>query len=274
MRHEVPYSLLVKGFLISTPVGSLLTRLRKAFRFLRQLRHPELFEIYLEESRTEAFLVRSLKEDSVCIDVGAHIGSFLSLLRLYAPNGHHIAFEPSREKSALLRRRFPTVKIYDCALSDIEGFVTFAESLSQPGYSRVQPVTAGDRSLTHYAVETRRLDDVLGQTIEHVHFIKLDIEGGELAALRGAENTVRRFKPLILFECGSEYELSLDRQGLYTLLVEKFGYSIFTLADYLFDKGPLSFEEFRKCGLYPFRAFNFVAKPRNQSPSLPVQDSI
>ena len=32
-----------------------------------------------------------------------------------------------------------------------------------------------------------------------------------------------------------------------------------TFTDFLYEKGPMSFLEFRKCGLYPFRAFNFIA---------------
>jgi hypothetical protein len=39
-------------------------------------------------------------------------------------------------------------------------------------------------------------------------------------------------------------------------------YDVFTFGDFLHDKGPLGFDEFRKCGIYPFRAFNFVALPQ------------
>lgn len=46
-------------------------------------------------------------------------------------------------------------------------------------------------TLRREAVETRRLDDVLPQD-EPVDFLKLDIQGAELLALRGAERTLAR----------------------------------------------------------------------------------
>ena len=48
---------------------------------------------------------------------------------------------------------------------------------------------------------------------------------------------------------------------LYEFITGDLGYNIFTFEDFLFDKGEMSANEFRKCGLYPFRAFNFVALP-------------
>ena len=36
---------------------------------------------------------------------------------------------------------------------------------------------------------------VADKGIEHVDFIKMDIEGSELDALKGAEKTIRRFRP-------------------------------------------------------------------------------
>jgi hypothetical protein len=46
------------------------------------------------------------------------------------------------------------------------------------------------------------------------------------------------------------------------LITNDFGYGVYAYGDFLFDKGPLTPDEFRKTGLYPFRAFNFVALPR------------
>ena len=45
-------------------------------------------------------------------------------------------------------------------------------------------------------------------------------------------------------------------------LTEVLSYDLFTFGDFLYGKEALTFSEFRKCGLYPFRAFNFVALPR------------
>jgi FkbM family methyltransferase len=50
-----------------------------------------------------------------------------------------------------------------------------------------------------------------------VELIKLDIEGGELAALRGAQQIIAKHKPALIFECGPEPALAqhnLSRQDL------------------------------------------------------------
>lgn len=44
-------------------------------------------------------------------------------------------------------------------------------------------------------VDTMSIDDFVQGCATKVNFIKLDIEGAELKALRGAENTLRRFRP-------------------------------------------------------------------------------
>ncbi len=45
-------------------------------------------------------------------------------------------------------------------------------------------------------VETLSMDDLVKtERLEKVDFIKMDIEGSEMLALRGAEQTLRRFKP-------------------------------------------------------------------------------
>ncbi len=45
-------------------------------------------------------------------------------------------------------------------------------------------------------VDTKTIDDLVSEgTIEKVDFIKMDIEGAETNALKGAENTLRKYKP-------------------------------------------------------------------------------
>jgi hypothetical protein len=105
-------------------------------------------------------------------------------------------------------------------------------------------------------VDVRRLDNMLLQR-PRLDLIKLDIEGAELSALRGAKEIISRWKPLVVFEFGPE-DLGLDRRALFDLLTGS-GYAISTLADFVFEKGGMGFDEFRRCGLYPFRAFNFIA---------------
>ncbi len=44
--------------------------------------------------------------------------------------------------------------------------------------------------------ETLAIDDMVkNEKLDRVDFIKMDIEGAELEALRGAENTIRQFRP-------------------------------------------------------------------------------
>jgi hypothetical protein len=92
----------------------------------------------------------------------------------------------------------------------------------------------------------------------------MDIEGGELAALRGATKVIGKWRPSIIFECGPEHTLNAQkssRKELYDFITISLGYEIFSFGDFVFDKGPTTFHEFRKSGIYPFRAFNFVALP-------------
>jgi hypothetical protein len=112
-------------------------------------------------------------------------------------------------------------------------------------------------------VEVRTLDQLLLDEPK-IDFIKLDIEGGELNALKGATETIGQHKPVVLFECGataSLNEVNVSRRDLFEFITGKLGYQVFTYSDFLHNKGPLSFDEFRKCGIYPFKAFNFVAIP-------------
>ena len=206
-------------------------------------------------------------EEGLCaVDVGGHIGSFLNLLIRYSPQGQHIVFEPSFTKSQWLRSQFPEAKVFPYAVSNEAGAALFQEDCVRPGLSALQSGSWQPAAkMVSYEVQTCRLDEVLLE-MGRFDLIKLDIEGGELAALQGAVKIVKRWHPIIIFECGPERQLDerkLSRKSLYKFITQDLGYDIFSFTDFLFDKGEMTYDEFRKCGLYPFRALNFVAVPRS-----------
>jgi FkbM family methyltransferase len=258
----------VKSLLISTPFEGIAKQLRWIAEMPHRMRHPELWGLYSEERWIKRILQARLTKTSCVVDVGAHLGSFLNTAINLAPQGRHIAFEPSPTRCPLLRRKFPQATIFEIAAGEQNTDATFAEDRYLPGFSRL--LTEADKHVETYTVQVRRLDEILAD-IGKIDLIKLDIQGAELSALKGAKSIIAKWQPLIIFECGQEYgaaEAGYDRKLLYDYLVE-IGYSVSTPVDFFFSKGPMSFNEFKKCGLYPFTAMNFIAS--SQTAARPLE---
>uniref|UniRef100_Q07SN2 Methyltransferase FkbM family n=1 Tax=Rhodopseudomonas palustris (strain BisA53) TaxID=316055 RepID=Q07SN2_RHOP5 len=249
-------SLRLKSLVIGTPLESPAMRFRQWSSSFRP--NLELAEIILEEIRLPAILEKLTTKNSNILDIGCHIGSFLSLAVKVAPGGRHIAIEASPEKAELLIRKFQNVRIECTAISDVSATALFQENLDNPGYSKLATDGETTGRIREYEVKTKTLDSL---SLQHIHLVKIDIEGSELAAIRGGAIFFRTCRPPIIFECGTTYTPGLDRNALYDHLTKELGYSIFTYADFLYGKGPLGPEEFHKCGMYPFRALNFVGVP-------------
>jgi FkbM family methyltransferase len=262
---KLPFSLFMKSVLVGRRFDYPSRYLRWLLGSVNRRRHPELWELYLEEKQLPYVLHYLLRNDSCGVDVGCHVGSFLSLLIKCAPKGKHIAFEASKVKSEWLKRRFPSVEIIQNAVADEVGTGIFEENVKLSGYSRLRIKGETASGSADSRVVVCRLDDLLLD--RKIDFIKLDIEGGELAALRGALATIKKWQPAIVFECAPEFalnKLNISRAELYDFLTVEAKYKIYCFSDFLFQKGCMDFSEFRKCGLYPFRAFNFVALPASE----------
>ncbi len=214
----------------------------------------------MEDKYLPKVLERLLSPSSNILDIGCHIGSFLSLAGGIARQGNHVAVEASPTKAQWLVKKFPNVRVEQVAISDQVGSATFEENIRRPGYSRLQGSNPSTDPVVRYDVDVTTLDNL---AIPHrVDFVKIDIEGAELAAFRGGAKFIEANRPPIIFECGADDNIGLDRMGLFHHVTQKMGYNVFTFGDYLYTKGPLSADEFRKCGMYPYRAFNFVALPQ------------
>jgi FkbM family methyltransferase len=153
----------------------------------------------LYQRELAALLRRRLPSDAVAVDGGAHIGVISVLLASLCPAGHVYAFEPVPETSAHLEHNLAAnditnVTVERLALYSDDGETTLALDESYPGGSHIGEGTC--------RVTTARLDSwAQARGLDRLDLLKLDVEGAEPAVLDGAEETLRRFKPLTVVEC-------------------------------------------------------------------------
>ncbi|MDH4074416.1 MAG: FkbM family methyltransferase [Acidimicrobiia bacterium] len=177
-----------------------------AKRVIRRLAPRWYWGRYLEGARhePELALVPLLADRArTSVDVGASGGLYLS--RLVGSSQRCVAFEPRAPAAADLRAMVAAldleVQVEEVALSDRSGTATMRVLSRDRGRSTIEaanPMYDPDGSaLISYEVETRRLDDYgLGD----VGFVKIDVEGHELAVLRGALATIAGQRPRLLVE--------------------------------------------------------------------------
>jgi FkbM family methyltransferase len=196
----------------------------------------------------------SLAEDANCIDVGAHGGAILREIVRCAPRGQHLAYEPIPELAARLRRDFPGVDVRCAAAGDRAGQATFFHIRSSPEESGFSPRDHVDAEPLTVRVE--RLDDALPDDYVPA-LIKIDVEGAELHVLRGAIATLRRHRPIVVFEhgMGGADRLGTTPRDVHRLLVGEAGLRIFDID----GGGP--YDEAAFAGVFTERLWNFVAHP-------------
>ena len=205
-----------------------------------------------------ALLERTLEQDSQCLDVGAHSGSVLREMVRLAPRGRHVAWEPLPDLARRLESKFPSVNVRQAALSDRTGERKFAHVLADPGWSGFVPrPTPADGPVETIVVRCERLDDALPEDASPA-FVKIDVEGAEKEVLRGAEETLRRHRPLIALEHGqgSADYYGTRPEGVHDLLAGALGYELYGLD----GDGPYSRTRFAEIFASAERV-NFLARP-------------
>jgi FkbM family methyltransferase len=248
--------------LIGTRLEIPIRRLRNLSASLRsRLQTRDLQEIHAEPQRIEAVMQRLIRDPMSCVDVGCHLGGLLQIMVQCSPRGRHIGIEPTPYKIGWLRKKYPQVTFHQVAVSDGPGetefFVAHRSALSAPVLDSNRP-----RAVNRLLVRCDTLDDLItdGRSID---FIKLGAPTGELAMLRGAQQTIERCQPIILFVCtksGLE-ALNTPPRAVYELLVQGHGYNIFLMKDWLSQRPALTFERFVQSMEYPFQTFRFLAIP-------------
>ncbi|MBC8106042.1 MAG: FkbM family methyltransferase [Anaerolineae bacterium] len=148
-----------------------------------------------------AFMRKRLPPDSNCVDIGASFGGYLEQMLSIAPGGRHYAFEPIPKLAEELQRKFPAAIVKSMALSDRAGmakFHYFPDVSPFSGLQRRKDVPYDERTQV-IDVPSARLDDVLPPDLP-IALVKVDVEGAELDVLRGATQTLLKWRPVLIIE--------------------------------------------------------------------------
>ncbi|MEO8766063.1 MAG: FkbM family methyltransferase [Ginsengibacter sp.] len=193
-------------------------------------------------------IIRKLPADAVCIDIGVNEGQILNFLYKQCPKGKILAIEPIPDLIRYLRSKYDRkrVSVQQVALSDENDdgiFYYFPKRHSLSGLrARNIPEISGSLP-REIIVPVRKLDDLFKE--EKLDFIKIDVEGAEFNVLKGAQNILLKFKPIIIFESGFgglDYYNRTPHE-LFDLL-HALSYKIATLQNYLNGREDFSGEAF------------------------------
>jgi FkbM family methyltransferase len=212
--------------------------------------HPKYFNrIY--DYLTEEVIRAAVKPDSMCVDVGCNEGFILRMMSEHAPLGAHLAFEPIPRLYEQVKAHFAStpVRVYNLALAEAPGRSTFWHVAASSGYSSLKP-----RSLPNPRWETERLEvavetlDRMVKPDEHVTLVKIDVEGAELQVMRGGRETLRRCRPLVVFEWVAESAAAYGAapEDPYRFLQRECGLRVSLLEDWLGGRAPLTLSAFRR----------------------------
>ncbi len=149
----------------------------------------------------QALVARYSRPGSVVYDVGANAGFYAVIAALkVGPKGHVYAFEPTPTLVERIRQNaqangFGHLEVIEAAVTDAEGRASFGISGPLSVTNSLQSAEGGQA----IEVEAVRLD-TFAATHPGPDLLLLDIEGAELSALRGALETIRRCRPVIMVE--------------------------------------------------------------------------
>lgn len=178
------------------------------------------------ESKTMLLFKDLINLGDTIVEVGGHIG-YISLYfsHLTGPRGKVIVFEPGSNNLPYIKKNIMqnggstrNIQLIESAVGKNKGVAIFYEDLLTgqnnslvkdfDGLKTNQKNSFVKTAVYQRQVEVIAIDDLF---LEHrIHFIKIDIEGGEWPAIQGAANTIRNYYPLLMTEIQANRDDIMD----------------------------------------------------------------
>ncbi len=161
------------------------------------------------EPDTMQLMAKLIQRDSVCLDIGANLGVMTVAISTLAPQGQIYAFEALPQIYAHLQQNLSVNRVSNAvalnlAVYDKIGTLSFDYVAEFAGGSFASETGVHDHRSQRTEVACVTLDEwVTQQKLSRLDFVKMDIEGAEVRALAGAQQTLRKFRPNLIIECNS-----------------------------------------------------------------------
>lgn len=252
---------MIKKAIVGTGVGVWMQSQRSRFAVVAAglSGNPEQAAMLANDVIGETIVERFCQPGEGFLDVGAHIGSVFSRVHRFCPDVRIYAVEADAGKAAALRESFGYCELFECAVGESEGEVTFYRNTKAAGYSSL----AAQADSVEVTVALKRLDQLLPE--EEIDFIKIDIEGAELGALRGGAGLIERCRPTLFYESvqPGTNSLGYSPEAMWDWLADA-GYDIY-LPDRLGHDGPaMTRDVYVDSHIFPRRTRNYFALHRDK----------
>ncbi|MEZ5815600.1 MAG: FkbM family methyltransferase [Hyphomicrobiaceae bacterium] len=190
------------------------------------------------EVNVQRALVGELVAGDVFYDVGANIG-FFSLLaaRCVGPSGRVYAFEPLPGNCSAIRRSLVGNHIENVELCEAAAATSGGEAVlnvaQHIGGATLDGWGVPPDLRERMRVRTVAIDELVFECgWRSPDFVKIDVEGAEIAVLRGMEMTLERHRPGLLIELDDASPGGLaEKKAAVLALLGRYGYALHPLAD-------------------------------------------
>jgi len=171
-------------------------------------------------------------KEGVAIDVGANLGMLsIPLAKMLGDKGKVISIEAEKKNIEFLRKNvrinnLKNVFVIGKGAYSKKGKINLNLDEYGIGGHSIQK-TKGSEFGKKQLIDVDTIDNILKELkIKKVDLVKIDIEGGEIDALKGAKKTLKKCHPKIIFEAVEDVE-----KGKIELMLAKYGYKIKPLKD-------------------------------------------
>ncbi|MDP3935194.1 MAG: FkbM family methyltransferase [Candidatus Giovannonibacteria bacterium] len=202
--------------------------------YIRRWKLDMLWELY--ERDTVLLFKKIIKPGMAIVDIGAHIGYYTRITAdLVGGNGAVYAFEADPDNFDLLKKntkRLKNVKLYQRAITNKTGTIDFYHYDEKSGINSTLPNVPLNFKKTKISVEARDLDSFFAKPgSPKIDVVKMDIEGGEYAALQGMKKILSENRGLALIvEFAPAWIVASGNTPLNFLkYIESFGFEIFAI---------------------------------------------
>ncbi len=169
--------------------------------------------VYQESVRRAS--IKYCRDRDVALDIGANVGLWTRDLCQYFQQV--IAIEPVADFRACLVKNVPTtnLKIYDCALGAEVSMIDMIITPKNTGHSHVDTASFGQGK-----IKMQTLD---GLNLPKFDYVKLDCEGYEFNIVRGGENCLKEYRPVIVVEQKFHKDTGITDNGETVALLQSWG---------------------------------------------------